>query len=58
MIRKVVIFVTYKLLKRMIERKNYESIADIKDKIGVFYLRSMLTEVEMDELLDMLEEQE
>lgn len=49
---------TYKLLKRMIERKNYESIADIKDKIGVFYLRSMLTEVEMDELLDMLEEQE
>ena len=47
---------TYKLIKRMIERQNYTTKEDMMDKIAVFNLRGILTDDEMIELLDMLEE--
>lgn len=46
----------YKLCKRMIEKENYESVEDMMEKIAVFNLRGILSDDEMNELLDMLED--
>lgn len=50
----------YKILKRMIEQGNYESIADMRNKIDVFYAVTppRLTEAEYRELNEMLNTKE
>ena len=48
----------YKLMKRMIEKRNYESVEDMKEKIAVFNLQGSLTDAQRDELYALLEENE
>lgn len=48
----------YKLLKRIIQKKNYESLEEIKEKIAVFNLQGSITNEQRDELYAMLEEVE
>lgn len=46
----------YKILRRMIERKNYETLEDIKEKMSVLFLNNQLTKNEYEELMEMLKE--
>ena len=45
----------YKLCKRMIEQKNYESKEEMQNKLDVFFLGNRITEQEYSELKGMLE---
>ena len=45
----------YKCLKRMIEKGNYESKEAMGDKIAVLFANDQLTQVQYEELVDMLE---
>jgi hypothetical protein len=38
----------------MIERKNYKSVEDIKEKISVLYLNNQLSKDEYEELMNLL----
>jgi hypothetical protein len=44
----------YKLLARMIERKNYKSVEDMKEKLTVLYLNDQLSKAEYEELMNLL----
>jgi hypothetical protein len=44
----------YKILKRMIERENYKTKEDIKDKISILYINDTLTKEEYEELILLL----
>lgn len=44
----------YRILIRMIERKNYKSVEDIKEKISVLYLNNQLSKDEYEELMNLL----
>ena len=45
----------YKCLKRMIEKATYESKEAMADKIAVLFANDQLTQVQYEELVDMLE---
>ena len=45
----------YKCLKRMIEKDNYESKEAMADKIAILFANDQLTQVQYEELVDMLE---
>ena len=45
----------YRVLKRCIERKNYTSKEDMKEKISILYVNNQLTEAQYEELMGMLE---
>ncbi len=45
----------YRVIKRAIERGNYISKEDIKEKISILYVNGQLTEAQYEELLGMLE---
>ena len=45
----------YKCLKRMIEKGNYESKEAMTAKIAVLFANDQLTQVQYEELVDMLE---
>lgn len=47
----------YKILRRMIERKNYKTLEDIKEKMSVLFLNDQLTKDEYEELMGMLKEE-
>ena len=44
----------YKILVRMIERKNYKSIEDMEHKLSVLMLNEQITEDEYQELMQIL----
>ena len=44
----------YKILKRMIERENYNTKEDIKYKISILYINDTLTKEEYEELILLL----
>ena len=46
----------YRVLKRAIDRKNYTSKEDMKEKISILYVNNQLTEAQYEELMAMLEE--
>ena len=46
----------YKILRRMIERKNYKTLEDIKEKMSILFLNNQLTKDEYEELMGMLKE--
>ena len=45
----------YRVLKRAIDRKNYTSKEDMKEKISILYVNNQLTEAQYEELMGMLE---
>ena len=47
----------YKILVRMIERKNYKSIEDMEYKLSVLMLNEQITEDEYQELIQILNKQ-
>ena len=47
----------YKILRRMIERKNYKTLEDIKEKMSILFLNNQLTKDEYEELMGMLKEE-
>ena len=48
----------YKLMKRMIEKGNYDSIESMKEKIAVFNLNGTLSDEERDELFALIDKKE
>ena len=46
---------SYKCLKRMIEKGNYESNEAMADKIAILFANNQLTQAQYEELVDMLE---
>jgi len=44
----------YKILIRMIERRNYKSVEDMKEKLSVLYLNNQLSKDEYEELMNLL----
>lgn len=44
----------YNILRRMIERENYKTKEDIKDKINILYINDALTKEEYEELILLL----
>ena len=44
----------YKILVRMIERKNYKSIEDMEYKLNVLFLNNQISQDEYEELIGML----
>ena len=47
----------YKILVRMIERKNYKSVEDMEYKLSVLMLNEQITEDEYQELIQILNKQ-
>ena len=47
----------YKILRRMIERKNYKTLEEIKEKMSILFLNNQLTKDEYEELMGMLKEE-
>ena len=47
----------YNTLKRCIERKNYVSKDDMAEKISIIYANGQLTDMQYEELMQMLEEE-
>ena len=47
----------YKILVRMIERKNYKSVEDMEYKLSVLMLNEQITEGEYQELIQILNKQ-
>lgn len=47
----------YKTLKRCVERKNYVSKDDMAEKISIIYANGQLTDMQYEELMQMLEEE-
>lgn len=45
----------YRVLKRCIERENYTSKEDMKEKISILYANSQLTKEQYETLMAMLE---
>ena len=54
-IRKKVETILYKVLKRAIERGNYNSKEEMAEKLSVLYTADQLTKEEYLELMEMLE---
>ena len=46
----------FKCLKRVIEKKNFESKEAMAEKITIIYANGQLTAVQYEELMDLLEE--
>ena len=44
----------YKVLLRMIERKNYNTVDEMKEKLSILMLNSQITEEEYNELMKLL----
>ena len=44
----------YKILRRMIERKNYKTPEDVKEKMSILFLNNQLTKDEYEELILLL----
>ena len=44
----------FRILKRMIERENYESKEDMMNKLNILMLNQQITEEEYQELVDLL----
>ena len=44
----------YKILKRMIERENYKTPEDVKEKMSILFLNNQLTKDEYEELILLL----
>ena len=53
--RKKVETILYRVLKRCIERKNYESVEDMAEKVSLIYANGQLTKDQYEELMQMLE---
>lgn len=47
--------ILYRVLKRCIERKNYESVEDMAEKVSLIYANGQLTKDQYEELMVMLE---
>ncbi len=47
----------YKILARMIERKNYNSIEDMENKLSILMLNEQITKEEYQNLIDLLNKQ-
>ena len=48
----------YRVLKRAIERKNYDSKEDMAEKLGVLYASSQLDTMQYEELMNLLNNDE
>ena len=46
----------FKVLRRAIERQNYTSKEDMKEKVSILYANNQLTTEQYEELIGMLEE--
>ena len=47
----------YKILLRMIQRENYNSVEEMKNKLSILMLNEQITEDEYQDLIDLLNKQ-